>query len=57
MSINKNDCLDCKHCVPMLDKSWFTTHWVCDVDNRPLGNTSLNIDVLDHECKNFDYVE
>lgn len=53
MSINKNDCLDCKNSVK---KSEY--NWVCKKGGTiPVDWKHGIVEVLDDDCLDFEYIE
>jgi hypothetical protein len=56
MSINKNDCLDCANSIKK-GNSRYDGDWICEKGHIiPIDKNGI-IEVLDHECKDFSYVE
>ncbi|APR02348.1 hypothetical protein RSJ2_3961 (plasmid) [Clostridium botulinum] len=53
MSINKNDCLDCKNCVCEDKKS----NWICLEGHEIIKDKNGIVEVLDHDCYDFEYEE
>lgn len=54
MSINKNDCMDCANSI---NPSLIKNDWICTKGNVIPKNKDNVVEVLNEDCKDFDYPE
>lgn len=56
MSINKNDCLDCTNCT-QINIYNPNSRYICSKGNKINIDDNGIVQVLDHDCKDFEYEE